>query len=117
MSKKFLVPQVGGFTDILSLHLEKGKNKLDNYMGKVWYTVRKNEMLTGQAMGKNMVFKVPHEIPQLHPPPPPTPVILHLSLQENQRHHGCRCRGHHREVGGLFWMEECISVPGIHFLK
>ena len=37
-SDKFLVPQEGGFTDILAIFLEKVKTKLEKYTGKVWYT-------------------------------------------------------------------------------
>jgi len=77
MSTKFLVPQVGGYADILSAYLEKVKNQLDKHKGKVWFTGRKYEKLTSQAMGKNMVFKVPHEIAELLGLPNPSSFTFH----------------------------------------
>ena len=47
-SDKFLVPQEGGFTDILAIFLEKVKTKLEKYTGKVWYTGRKSATLMCQ---------------------------------------------------------------------
>ena len=65
MSTKFLVPQEGGYADILASYLDMVKNQLYQYKGKVWYTGRKTDTLTNQTMGKNSVSKVPHEIAAL----------------------------------------------------
>ncbi len=58
MKTKFLLPQEGGFADILAFYLEKVKTKQE---GKVWYIGRKSATLTSLHMGRNMMFKVPHE--------------------------------------------------------
>ena len=62
LNTKFLVPQEGGSADILAIYLEKVKVKLEKYTGKVWYTGKKSTTLANQPMGRNMMFKVPHEI-------------------------------------------------------
>lgn len=65
MSTKFLVPQEGGYADLLASYLDLVKNQLYQYSGRVWYTGRKTDNLTCQTMGKNSVSKVPHEIAAL----------------------------------------------------
>ena len=41
------------------------KDQLYQYSGRVWYTGKKTENLTSQAIGKNSVSKIPHEIAAL----------------------------------------------------
>jgi len=76
-STKFLVPQEGGYADLLAVYLDKVKNQLNKYKGKVWFTGRKTEMLTTQCMGKNSVSKVPHEIAALLNLPDPSKYTFH----------------------------------------
>ena len=77
MNTKFVVPQEGGFADILAIYLEKVKTRLGKYTGKVWYTGKKSATLTCQPMGRNMVFKVPHEIAELLGLPNPASYTFH----------------------------------------
>ena len=65
MSTKFVVPQEGGYADLLASYLDLVKDQLYQYSGRVWYTGKKTENLTSQAMGKNSVSKIPHEIAAL----------------------------------------------------
>jgi hypothetical protein len=65
INAKFLVLQEGGFADILAVYLEKVKTQLEIYTGKVGYTGKKSAILTSLPMGRNMLFKVPHEIAEL----------------------------------------------------
>ena len=65
MSTKFIVPQEGGYADLLASYLDLVKDQLYHYSGKVWYTGKKTENLASQAMGKNSVSKIPHEIAAL----------------------------------------------------
>ena len=76
-STKFLVPQVGGYADLLAVYLDKVKNQLDRYKGRMWYTGRKTDILTTQCMGKNSVSKVPHEIAALLNLPDPSKYTFH----------------------------------------
>ena len=65
LSTKFLVPQAGGFADMLAVYLDKVRDQLQKFEGNCWYTGRKNHCLVPQPMGKNMVAKVPHEVASL----------------------------------------------------
>ena len=65
MSTKFVVPQEEGYADLLASYLDLVKDQLYQYSGRVWYTGKKALTLTSQAMGKNSVSKIPHEIAAL----------------------------------------------------
>ena len=45
MSTKFLVPQEGGYADLLAVYLDKVKSQLDKFTGRVWYTGLKTDLL------------------------------------------------------------------------
>jgi len=77
INTKFLVPQEGGFADILAVYLEKVKTQLEIYKGKVWYTGKKSATLVSLPMGRNMLFKVPHEIAELLGLPNPSSYTFH----------------------------------------
>jgi len=62
LSTKFLVPEAGGFATKLANYINRVKDQLEIFQGKAWYTGRKHGMLVKQAMGKNMVSQVPHDI-------------------------------------------------------
>ena len=46
----------------LAQYLDKVKGELGHYQGRVFYTGRKNGNLVNQAMGRNMISAVPHEV-------------------------------------------------------
>lgn len=62
MSTKFLVPAAGGFASKLATYINRVKDELDIFHGKVWYTGRKFGVLVKQSMGKNSISKVPYNI-------------------------------------------------------
>jgi integrase len=77
ITTKFLVPQMGGYANLLAVYLDKVKSQLDRFKGRVWFTGKKNKMLTSQFMGKNSVSKVPHEIAALLKLPDPSQYTFH----------------------------------------
>lgn len=77
MSTKFLVPQEGGYADLLAVYLDKVKSQLDKFTGRVWYTGRKTDLLVAQVMGKNKIADVPHEIARLLKLPDPANYTFH----------------------------------------
>jgi hypothetical protein len=77
INTKFLVPQEGGFADILAVYLEKVKTQLEIYKGKVWYTGKKSATLASLPIGRNMLFKVPHKIAELLGLPNPSSYTFH----------------------------------------
>ncbi len=86
MNTKFLLPQEGGFAAILAIYLEKVKMKQEIYTGKVWYIGRKSATLTSLHMGRNIMFKVPHEIAEGAEPSQLR--LLHVPLlQEDHCYH------------------------------
>ena len=80
MSTKFLVPDKGGFANMLDVYLKKVKEQLNIYSGKVWFTGRKSSFLVAQPMGKNSMAKVPHELA----------VLLHLPNVSSYTFHSFR---------------------------
>jgi hypothetical protein len=62
MSTKFLVPEEGGYASQLAIYLTKVNSQLNIFQGRPWYTGRKSAVLINQAMGRNMVARVPHEV-------------------------------------------------------
>jgi hypothetical protein len=58
---KFVVPQDGGYSDRLAVYIKKLNDELHKFQGRVWFTAT-HRGLKKQAMGMNMVGKVPHEV-------------------------------------------------------
>jgi integrase len=62
---KFVVPQEGGYADRLSIYLKKVNEQLSKFQGRVWFTGTQSSHFKKQAMGINMLAKVPHELRML----------------------------------------------------
>jgi len=62
---KFVVPQEGGYAERLSIYLKKVNEQLSKFQGRVWFTGTQSSHFKKQAMGINMLAKVPHELRML----------------------------------------------------
>lgn len=74
---RFLIPEEGGYARQLGVYIDKVKNQLEKFQGRVWFTAKKEGSLTSQFMGKNTVCKVPHEIAELLSLPDPSRYTFH----------------------------------------
>jgi hypothetical protein len=77
LETKFLVPAAGGYADQLGVYLNKVNMQLSKYKGRVWFTGTQSQMLKNQAMGKNMLAKLPHELATRFSLPDPSIYTFH----------------------------------------